>query len=106
MAKGAPGVFETARMGARNEDELAFKLMFPAKNQFQQLQMMARHQHRSMVPLAIMGVFRRMYKSRVLSWLQEELNVNKIALEGLGRIEGAEIVVAKRAARDMGDKEE
>lgn len=104
MAKGR-GVFETMRGSARSEEEVALNYMIPAKNQFQKLQMMARHQHRSMISLSVLGIFRRMYKSRVLGMFQEELNTNKIALDGLGRIEAAEVIVSKRVGRES-EKEE
>jgi len=60
--------------------------------------MLTQHQSGAMVPLSIMGVFRRMYKSNVLKVFQEELNDNKVALDRQGRIEASEIVVARRRA--------
>jgi hypothetical protein len=99
MPKGQ-GIFDTMRAGVRTDEEVAFSYMFPAKDQFKRLQMMSRHQYRSMTSLSVLGLFRRMFKSKVLGIFQEELNINKISLEGLGRIEGAEILVAKRAARE------
>jgi len=99
MPKGM-GIFETMRAGAKSEDEVALEYMFPAKDQFKRLQMMTRHQYRAQIPLAVLGLFRRMYHSKVLSTFQEELNINKIALDGLGRVEGAEIIAARRQARE------
>lgn len=99
MAKGQ-GIFESMRAGVRSEEEVALSYMFPAKDAFKRLQMMTRHQYRSMTSLSMLGLFRRLYKSRVLTIFQEELNINKIALDGLGRIEGSEIVASRRAARE------
>jgi len=50
--------------------------------------------------LSVLGLFRRMYKSNVLSIFQEELGYNKIALDRLGRLEGSEIVAARRRVRE------
>ena len=94
------GIFEGLRAGVQSEEEVALQFMFPAKDHFKRLQMMTHHQMRAMVPLAVMGVFRRMYKSRVLTDFQEELGYNKIALDRLGRVEGSEIVAARRVARE------
>lgn len=99
MAKGQ-GIFESMRAGVRSEEEVALSYMFPAKDAFKRLQMMTRHQYRSMTSLSMLGLFRRLFKSKVLTIFQEELNINKIALDGLGRIEGSEIVAARRTARD------
>ena len=99
MAKGQ-GIFETFRAGVKSEEEVSFGYMFPAKDQFRRLQMMTRHQHGSMTTLSMMGLFRRLFHSKVLAIYQEELNTNKIALDGLGRLEGSEIIVAKRAVRE------
>lgn len=94
------GIFEGLRAGVQSEEEIALEFMFPAKDHFRRLQMMTHHQARAMVPLSVMGVFRRMYHSKVLTDFQEELGYNKIALERLGRVEGSEIVAARRVARE------
>lgn len=99
MAKSA-GIFESLRAGIQSEEEIALEFMFPSKDHFKRLQMMTHHQQRAMVPLSVLGVFRRMYHSKVLSWFQEELGYNKIALDRLGRVEGSEIVAARRIARE------
>jgi hypothetical protein len=104
MAKGQ-GIFETMRAGVRSEDEVALEYMFPAKEPFKRLQMMSRHQYRAQVSLSVMGLFRRMYKSKVLTLFQEEMNINKIALDGLGRVEAAEIIAAKRIARESKEED-
>jgi len=94
------GIFEGLRAGIQSEEEIALKWMFPAKSEFQKLQMMTRHSNKAMVPLTVLGLFRRMYKSKVLADFQEELGINKIALDGFGRVEGSEIVAARRKARE------
>jgi len=94
------GIFEGMRAGLQSEEEIALQWMFPAKNQFQKLQMMTHHSNKAMVPLSVLGLFRRMYGSKVLSMFQEELALNKIALDRLGRVEGSEIVAARRKARE------
>jgi len=99
MAKGQ-GIFESMRAGVRSEEEVALEYMIPTKDPFKRLQMMTRHQYRSMNSLAVLGVFRRLYKSKVLGMFQEELNINKIALDGLGRLEAAEVIAARRAAKE------
>jgi len=94
------GIFEGLRAGVQSEEEIALEFMFPAKDHFKRLQMMTHHQMRAMVPLSVLGIFRRMYKSNVLKTFQEELGYNKIALDRLGRVEGSEIVAARRIARE------
>ena len=94
------GIFEGLRAGIQSEEEIALRWMFPARNQFAKLQMMTRHSNKAMVPLSVLGLFRRMYGSKVLGIFQEELGINKIALDGFGRVEGSEIVAARRKARD------
>ena len=104
MAKGA-GIFESLRTGIQSEEEIALNYMFPSKNIFQRLQMMTDHNMRAMVPLSVLGLFRRMYNSKVLATFQEELGYNKIALQRLGRVEGSEIVAAVRRIEKEGEEE-
>lgn len=99
MAKQV-GIFEGLRAGIQSEEEIALQWMFPARSNFKRLQMMTHHSNKSMVPLSVMGLFQRMYKSQVLKIFQEELGYNKIALDRLGRVEGSEIVAARRKARE------
>lgn len=94
------GIFEGMRAGIQSEEEVALQWMFPAKTNFRRLQMMTHHNNKAMVPLSVLGLFRRMYKSQVLSMFQEELGYNKIALDRLGRVEGSEIVASRRKARE------
>jgi hypothetical protein len=99
------GIFETLRAGIESEEEVALNFMFPSKSQFRRLQMMTHHQMRAMVPLSVLGLFRRMYRSNVLKIFQEELGYNKIALDRLGRVEGSEIVAARRAVKEREEEE-
>ena len=94
------GIFEGLRAGIQSEEEIALQWMFPAKDNFRKLQMMTHHSNKAMVPLSVMGLFRRMYKSPTLRIFQEELGTNKIALDRLGRVEGSEIVAARRKIRE------
>ena len=94
------GIFEGLRAGIQSEEEIALAWMFPAKTDFRKLQMMTRHSNKAMVPLSVLGLFRRLYKSKVLGIFQEELGTNKIALDGFGRVEGSEIVASRRKAKE------
>jgi len=93
------GIFDNLRAVVQSEEEVAVDFMFPSKSQFRRLQMMTHHNMRAMVPLSVLGLFRRMYKSKVLEIFQEELATNKIALDRLGRVEGSEIVASGRRSR-------
>lgn len=94
------GILEGMRAGVQTDEQVAIEALFPTSDKFKMLQMITDHQMRAMVPLAIMGIFRRMYKSKVLQTFQEELNLNKIALDRLGRVELSEIVAARRMQRE------
>jgi len=94
------GIFESLRAGIQSEEEIAIEALFPTKDKFRMLQMITHHQQKAMVPLTILGMFRRMYKSNLLRTVQEELNTNKICLDRLGRVELSEIVAARREARE------
>lgn len=94
------GIFEALRAGVQSEEEIAIEALFPTKDKFKMLQMITHHQMRAMVPLSILGMFRRMYKSPTLRMMQEELNLNKIALDRLGRVELSEVVASRRKERE------
>jgi len=94
------GFFESLRAGVQSDEEVAISALFPTKDKGKMLQMITHHQMRAMVPLSILGIFRRMYKSKVLDMFQEELNLNKVALDRLGRVELSEVVAARRIARE------
>ena len=105
MAGNQSGIFDSLRAGVQSEEGAALDFMFPSKNQFKRLQMMTHHNMRAMVPLSVLGLFRRMYKSEVLRIFQEELGTNKIALDRLGRVEGSEIVAPSRRSRGGEDED-
>jgi hypothetical protein len=94
------GIFDRLRGGVVSEEEVALKFLFPAKNKFEMLQMLADQQPRAIIPFSVLGVFRDKYKSKVLSKFQVEYNVNKIAQERKGRLEGSEVVVGVRRAAE------
>ncbi len=94
------GIFEALRAGVQSEEEIAIEALFPTKDKQKMLQMITHHQMRAMVPLSILGIFRSTYKSKVLQMFQEELGLNKIALERLGRVELSEIVASRRRERE------
>ena len=100
MARGKEGIFEALRMGVQSEEEIAIAALFPTKDRFKMLQMITHHQMRAMVPLSILGLFRRMYKSKALTVFQEELGLDKIALDRLGRVELSEVVAARRREKE------
>ena len=100
MARRAEGIFEAMRAGVQSEEEVAITALFPTKDHQKMLQMITHHQMRAMVPLSILGLFRRMYKSSTLKMFQEELGLNKIALDRLGRVELSEVVASRRRERE------
>jgi len=100
MAEGR--IFEGLRMGSEAEYEGAIRALFPyGKDNFRMLQMLTETNSRSQMPLTILGVLRRKYKSDLLKTLQEEHNLNKVALDRKGRLELSEIV-----ARPKGKEKE
>ena len=99
------GIFEALRAGVQSEEEIAIEALFPTHDKQKMLQMITHHQMRAMVPLSILGLFRRLYKSKTLQMFQEELGLNKIALDRLGRVELSEIVAAGKRRREE-EKEE
>jgi hypothetical protein len=90
------GFFESMRASQSSEQQDALDFLFPSKNRFERLQMLGDNQPRAITPLNMLGVFRRLYKSKVLSIYQEEHGYNRIAGERKGRLEGSEIVAARR----------
>lgn len=96
-------LWDTLRQGAQSEEEMALNFLFPAKNKFEYLQMLTEQQPRAIIPWSVLGVFRNKYKSKVLREVQYEHNVNKIAQERKGRLEGSEVVVGIRRGREKED---
>lgn len=91
-------LWDTLRAGASSEEQSALNFLFPAKSRFEYQQMLTDQQPRAVTPFSVLGVFRRRYKSKVLQMFQEEHNINKIAVDRKGRLEGAEIVAGLRRA--------
>lgn len=98
------GIFEALRAGVKSEEEIALNFLFPARSKFEYLQMLTEQQPRAIIPWTVLGVFRRKYNSKVLKMVQEEHNINKIAQERKGRLEGSEVVVGIRKV--LKEKEE
>ena len=97
-------LWDTLRQGATSEEETALNFLFPAKNKFEYLQMLTDQNPRAILPWSVLGVFRDKYKSKVLRATQYEHNVNKIAQERKGRLEGSEVVVGiRRSQQDNED---
>ena len=94
--------FDKARQGFVSDEELAIKSLFPYQDRFRMLQMITEVPPKAQMPLTVLGIFRRKFKSQVLSVLQEEHNLNKIAQERKGRAELIEIVARPK----LKDKEE
>ena len=89
-------IFEGLRVSTEAEYEAAIKALFPYKDPFRRLQMLNETSAREQMPLTVLGILRRRYKSIVLQMLQEEHGLNKVALERKGRLELAEIVSRPR----------
>jgi len=99
------GIWEALRAGVTSDEEIALNFLFPAKSKFEFLQMLTEQQPRAIIPWSVLGVFRRMYGSRILKMVQEEHNINKIAQERKGRLEGSEVVAAGRRKKEEEEKE-
>ena len=93
---------ENLRVGIQSENELAIEAMFPPKDKFKMLQMISELNIRAVMPFTVLGVFRRMYKSKVLALFQEEHNLDKIALDRKGRLELSEIVASRKRLEEKG----
>ena len=80
--------------GAPGDRTEAVKVLFPAKNKLQMLQMLSETSTQAEIPMSMLGLFRRSYNSKVLGVFQEELLVNKVAQERKGRLEAEAILVS------------
>lgn len=97
-------LWDTLRQGAASEEENALNFLFPAKNKFEMLQMLTETQPRAVTPFAVLDVFRKKYKSKVLTSFSESHNTIKIGQERKGRLEGSEVVVGiRRSGKDAED---
>lgn len=94
-------LWETLRRGASSEEEAALTFLFPARNFHERLQMLTETPPRAVTPHAVLDVFRKMYKSKVLLNFSESHHIIQIGRERKGRLEGSEISVGiQRARRD------
>ncbi len=100
MPIGGSRIMEGIRSGIVTDQEVAIKALFPTTDKFKMLQMITDQNSRSMMPWSVLGLFRRMYKSKVLEAIQEEYGLNKIALDRKGRLELSEVVAARRIKDD------
>jgi len=87
------------KAGIQSEEETAIAALFPASNKFNMKQMITELQPKATTSFSVLGVFRRLYKSRTLTWFQDEYNSNKIAQERKGRLELSEVVAAGKKMR-------
>jgi hypothetical protein len=94
-------VWDSAKVGAQSDTELAFRTLFPTEDKFVLTQMLSDLSAGTQMPMTMLGVFRRKYHSKTLQMFQEEYNYNKFALDRKGRLEGSEIVV-HRAGPESG----
>jgi hypothetical protein len=99
MPGGGKSLWDSLRSGAGSEETEALNFLFPAKNKFEFLQMLTDQQPRAIIPWSVLGIFRDKYKSKTLRSVQYEHNVNKIAQERKGRLEGSEVVVGIRRSQ-------
>lgn len=93
------GMFDSMRWSTTSEEEIVISALFPTKDKYKMLQMITEQQPSANMPWNVLGVFRRKYKSKVLTILQEEHNLNKIAQDRKGRLELSEVVARARSMR-------
>ena len=95
--------FGSVKINTETEEALAFKILFPAKNKLQHLQMITEIPNRLRVPMAVMGVIRRLYASTgnidAIQTFEEEFYVLGLPIDRKSRLEAAEIVAAVRTKR-------
>jgi len=103
--------FGSVKIQTESEEALAFKVLFPAKNKLQHLQMITEIPNRlrvpmavMRVPMAVMGVIRRLYASTgnidAIQTFEEEFYVLGLPIDRKSRLEASEIVAAVRRKRD------
>lgn len=97
-------IFDGVRISTEDVSQVAVKALFPTTNKFKMLQMLTETNARSQMPLTVLGVIRRRFNSDLLKTLQEEHNLNKIALDRKGRLEASEIF-AHPKGKDREDKD-
>ena len=97
---GNTSIWDNFRTGVQSDQDVALQVLFPAKTQFQKLQMLNEQQPGAIMPWSVLGVFRRKYKSKVLTDFQEEHMINKISQDRKGRLEGSEVTASKRLEKE------
>lgn len=88
----APG----AVLGGQSETEQELRLVFPGKNQFQMLQQLTEYNAPACNAFAVLGIFRRMYHSRILEAFQEEYSLNRKSLDRRGEVGAIEVLAARK----------
>jgi len=96
MQQRGKGIFEGFRTGVKSEEEVAIEALFPAPGKLQMLQMITEVQPKAIISWSVLGVFRRLYGSKVLKMFQEEHGYNKVSQDRKGRLELSEVVAARR----------
>ena len=99
MGKGFGGINQTFQ----SEEELAVNSLFPAKDKARRLQMITDLQPKAVIPLAVLGVIKRRFKSDVIAIFEDEFYSKLLSKDRKGRLELSEIFVARRAAKDEED---
>ena len=100
---GGGSLLDSLRRGASSEEVATLKFLFPARNRFEMLQMLTETQPRAVTPFAVLDVFRKKYKSKILTSFSESHNTIKIGQERKGRLEGSEVVVGIRRSQKEGE---
>ena len=103
--EGRKSLWDTLREGAGSEEEKALSFLFPAGNRFEMLQMLTETQPRAVTPFAVLDLFRKKYKSKILTEFMKSHNTIKIGQERKGRLEGSEVVVGIRKALKEKDED-
>ncbi len=89
----------------QSSEEAALQFIFPTKDKFKQLQMLTEFRPKEVVPLSIVGVHRRLFKSNVLKIWQEEIHTNRKSLDRKGELVAAEILAShKRALEEENER--
>lgn len=95
--------YESMRSGIQSEEQVALEFLFPAANRMQKLQMLGEITRKQQMPLTVLGVLRREYKSKLLTTMQEELIIQSLPLDRKSRLEASEIVAAVRRPKEGDD---
>ncbi len=102
MAKRLEPTGPGATIGGGSEVEKEIALVFPAKNDFERLQMLAEYNSRVATAFTVAGIMRKMYHDPLLKDFQEEFSRNSKSLDRRGEIGLLEWL----AARKLGSAED